>query len=321
MSAFEHISILTEQIFLVRKILYTLALITSFAATAQQEGLFTQYMYNPASLNTAYTGTRSEQIVYLQYRSQWNQLEGSPQSLYFNYQRPGDNKLSYGLSIAQQKTGPMSRTGIGVDLAYMLQLNETSFLSLGIKPMIDLLDVRFSDLNVYNPQDPWFSTNIDNRLSPNVGLGLFYYDQGGYIGVSTTGVLATKHFDQSSSSSYLAADRAHYYLMAGRVIPMGDDLLFKPSFLLRHVKGVDVQMDISANVRYQEILEAGLSYRLSGSVSALAAFRVQRNLLLGYSYDKETGRFGTFTGSSSEVFVRYELLPKTIKTIVKPRFF
>jgi type IX secretion system PorP/SprF family membrane protein len=184
-----------------------------------------------------------------------------------------------------------------------------------------LLDVRFDQLNIYNPQDPWFSVNIDQRASPNVGLGLFYYDQGGYIGLSTTGILATKHFDQASPSSFLAADRAHYYLMAGRVIPLGDDMLFKPSFLIRHVKGVDLQMDISANFRIQDAVEAGLSYRLSGAVSALAAFRVQRNLLLGYSYDKETGRFGTFSGSTNEIFIRYELLPKTIKTIVKPRFF
>jgi hypothetical protein len=78
LSAFEHISILTEQIVLVRKIIYTLALLTSLTATAQQEGLFTQYMYNPASLNTAYTGSREEQTLYFQYRSQWNKLEGSP---------------------------------------------------------------------------------------------------------------------------------------------------------------------------------------------------------------------------------------------------
>jgi len=215
----------------------------------------------------------------------------------------------------------MSQTTFGVDLAYMLQLNETSFLSLGIKPMVDLLDVRFDQLNIYNPQDPWFSVNIDQRASPNVGLGLFYYDQGGYIGLSTTGIFATKYFDQASPSSFLAADRAHYYLMAGSVIPLGDEVLFKPSFLIRHVKGVDLQMDISANFRIQDAVEAGLSYRLSGAVSALAAFRVQRNLLLGYSYEKETGRFGTFSGSTNEIFIRYEFLPKTIKTIVKPRFF
>lgn len=321
LSAFEHISILTEQIVLVRKIIYTLALLTSLTATAQQEGLFTQYMYNPASLNTAYTGSREEQTLYFQYRSQWNKLEGSPERLYLNYQKPGDNKLSYGISLSQEETGPMSQTTFGVDLAYMLQLNETSFLSLGIKPMVDLLDVRFDQLNIYNPQDPWFSVNIDQRASPNVGLGLFYYDQGGYIGLSTTGIFATKYFDQASPSSFLAADRAHYYLMAGSVIPLGDEVLFKPSFLIRHVKGVDLQMDISANFRIQEAVEAGLSYRLSGAVSTLAAFRVQRNLLLGYSYDKETGRFGTFSGSTNEIFIRYEFLPKTIKTIVKPRFF
>jgi hypothetical protein len=109
--------------------------------------------------------------------------------------------------------------------------------------------------------------------------------------------------------------------MAGRVIPLNDQLLFKPSFLIREVKGVPLQMDISTNFRFEDVVEFGLSYRLSGSISALAAFRVQKNMLLGYSYDKETGRFGTFTGSSSELFFRYEFSPRIPKTIVKPRFF
>ena len=68
----------------------------------------------------------------------------------------------------------MSQTTFGVDLAYIIQLSDSTFLSLGIKPMMDLLDVRFDQLNIYNPQDPWFSVNIDQRASPNVGLGLFY---------------------------------------------------------------------------------------------------------------------------------------------------
>jgi len=87
------------------------------------------------------------------------------------------------------------------------------------------------------------------------------------------------------------------------------------------VKGVPISADISANVRFDDKIETGLSYRISGALSALAAFRINRNVLVGYSYDKETGYIGNFTGGSSELFIRYEILPKTIKTIFKPRFF
>jgi type IX secretion system PorP/SprF family membrane protein len=290
-------------------------------AVAQQEGMFSQYMYNPSALNTAYTGTRDETILYFQYRSQWNSFEGAPRSSYFNYQKQGAKKLSTGISIMQESSGPMNQLTAGIDLAYKIQLSGDSFMSFGIKPMIDYLDVNFNSLNIYNPQDPWFDINIDQKLSPNLGLGVFYYDDRGYIGLSTSGILSTKHFDQSSPTSYLAADRAHYYLMAGKVLELNDNILFKPSFLMRMVKGVPISADISANIRIDDKVETGLSYRISGALSALAAFRVNRNVLVGYSYDKEIGYIGNFTGGSSELFVRYELLPKTIKTIVKPRFF
>jgi type IX secretion system PorP/SprF family membrane protein len=278
-------------------------------------------MYNPSALNTAYTGTRDETILYFQYRSQWNSFEGAPRSSYFNYQKQGAKKLSPGISIMQESSGPMNQLTAGIDLAYKIQLSGDSFMSFGIKPMIDYLDVNFNSLNIYNPQDPWFDINIDQKLSPNLGLGVFYYDDRGYIGLSTSGILSTKHFDQSSPTSYLAADRAHYYLMAGKVLELNDNILFKPSFLMRMVKGVPISADISANIRIDDKVETGLSYRISGALSALAAFRVNRNVLVGYSYDKEIGYIGNFTGGSSELFVRYELLPKTIKTIVKPRFF
>jgi len=301
--------------------LLIVVLLWSIPSRAQQEGLFSQYMYNPASINTAYTGSRSEHIVYLQYRSQWNQLEGSPQTSYFNYQNPGANKLSTGISIMQEKASVMSQMSIGVDFAYQLQVDDDSYISLGLKPMLDYLNVDFSGLNIYNPEDPWFQVNIDRRLSPNLGLGIFYYNQHSYVGLSSSGIFATNHFDQASPTSYLAADRAHYYLMAGKVLELSDNVLFKPSFLMRAVKGVPLQFDISANVRIEDRIEAGLSYRYSGALSALMAFRVQNNLLVGYSYDKEMSYIGSFTGSTSELFVRYEFSPKLNKTIYKPRFF
>ena len=288
---------------------------------AQQEGMFSQYMYNPSAINTAYTGTRDENILFFQYRSQWQSFSGGVQTSYFNYQRTGSNKLSQGISIMAESTGPMNQLSFGFDFAYKIQLSKESYLSMGIKPLLDILDVDFSGLNIYNPQDPWFDINIDRKISPNLGLGFFYYDDRGYVGVSTTGILSTSHFDQSSPTSYLATDRAHYYLTAGKVLELNNNILLKPSFLIRMVKGVPISADISANVRIDDKIETGLSYRISGALSALAAFRINRNVLVGYSYDKETGYIGNFTGGSSELFIRYEILAKTIKTIFKPRFF
>lgn len=288
---------------------------------AQQEGMFSQYMYNPSAINTAYTGTRDNNMLFFQYRSQWGSFDGGVNTSYFNYQRTGPNKLSQGLSIMQESTGPMNQLSVGLDFAFKLQLTNKSYFSMGFKPLLDVLDVDFSSLNIYNPQDPWFNINIDKKISPNLGLGFFYYDELGYVGLSTTGLLSTNHFDQSSPTSYLAADRAHYYLMAGKVLELKDNILFKPSFLIRMVKELPISADISANVRIDNKIETGLSYRISGSFSALAAFRVTNNVLVGYSYDKETEYIGNFTGGSSELFIRYNLLTSTVKTIFKPRFF
>lgn len=45
---------------------------------AQQEAQFTQYMYNPTTLNPGYTGSRLSTMIYFQNRQQWIGLEGAP---------------------------------------------------------------------------------------------------------------------------------------------------------------------------------------------------------------------------------------------------
>jgi len=60
----------------------------SLTTFAQQEGLFTQYMFNPSILNPAYVVTKNSASIYVQQRNQWGNLEGSPNTSFFSYQHP-----------------------------------------------------------------------------------------------------------------------------------------------------------------------------------------------------------------------------------------
>lgn len=288
---------------------------------AQQEGMFSQYMYNPSAINPGYTGSADYSMLYFQYRDQWSGANlGSPRSFYFNYQRPGMNKLSLGTHFMQERVGTLQQLSAGLDISYKLKLSAKETISIGIRPMFDYLDVDFSGLNIYNPQDPWFNVNINRRMTPNVGFGLFYYTDKTYVGISSSGLLQSNHFDDGSSTEYLATYRPHYYMMAGTVLSVGEDILLRPSFLIRYVEGVPLHADISLTTRVAGRLEAGLSYRVSGDLSALLSFRVKPNILFGYSYDTQLGDISDYVGASNEFFIRYEFLSLK-KAIVRPRFF
>ena len=299
----------------------TFFLLFGLSLHAQQEGMFSQYMYNPSAINPGYTGSADYRMLYFQYRDQWSGVDlGSPRSFYFNYQRPGMNKLSFGAHLMQESVGTLQQMAVGLDISYKVRLNEKGTLSIGLRPMFDYLDVDFGSLNVFNPSDPWFNVDINRRMTPNLGFGMFYYTDKTYVGISSSGLLESNHFDDDNPTNYAATYRSHFYLMAGTVLRLNDDVLLRPSFLIRYVDGVPLHADLSMTVRIVDRLEAGVSYRVSGDISGLVSFRVKPNMLFGYSYDMQLGDISDYVGATNEFFIRYEFLSLK-KSISKPRFF
>uniref|UniRef100_UPI0039AEF884 type IX secretion system membrane protein PorP/SprF n=1 Tax=Myroides odoratus TaxID=256 RepID=UPI0039AEF884 len=51
---------------------------------AQQDPQYTQYMYNPASINPAYAGSVDHLQLFGLYRTQWVGLDGAPRTAYLS---------------------------------------------------------------------------------------------------------------------------------------------------------------------------------------------------------------------------------------------
>jgi hypothetical protein len=67
----------------------------------------------------------------------------------------------------------------------------------------NLLNINFDKLNQYDPNDYSFENNIDNKFSPNIGVGLYWYSDNTYIGLSVPNLLETKHFDKYAGREHL----------------------------------------------------------------------------------------------------------------------
>lgn len=172
-------------------------------------------------------------------------------------------------------------------------------LYFGLKVSANLLNVDFSKLNVYNPEDVLFQYNIDNKFSPNVGAGLYLQSDRSYFGVSVPYILATKHFKHSQIST--ADEKMHLYFMGGYVFDMTYNLRFKPAILAKVVSGAPLQFDLSANFLYNEVFTFGLAYRFNAAVSALVGFQILDDMFLGYSYDADTTGLGSYNSGSHEI--------------------
>lgn len=286
---------------------------------AQQDSQFTQYMYNTANINPAYAGQRKALSIFGLHRTQWVGLDGAPTTNTFAAHTPIENsRVGLGLSFVNDRIGPSDENSISVDVSYTVPLSETFDLSFGLKGTANLLNVDYTKLNIYNPNDPGFQNNIDNRFSPNIGAGIYVHSENTYVGLSVPNFLETKHFDNEDYSA--ASERMHYYLIAGHVFELNPNLKFKPSALMKMVEGAPLQADFSANFLINEKFTIGAAYRWSAAFSGMAGFQVTDGLFIGYAYDAETTKLANYNSGSHEIFLRFELFSKYDR-ITSPRFF
>ena len=94
-------------------------------AKAQQDAMFTHYMYNTLWLNPAYAGTRDALTITGIHRSQWVGFDGAPTDQSFTLHSPLLNgKMGIGLSVLNDKIGPTKSTLFALDLAYHVRLSK-----------------------------------------------------------------------------------------------------------------------------------------------------------------------------------------------------
>jgi len=287
---------------------------------AQQDPQYTHYMYNTINVNPAYAGTRETVSIFALHREQWVGLDGAPKTNALSFHTPLNNtKLGLGVSFVNDQIGVMKENTISVDLSYIIDLDQhDNKLSFGIKGSMNLLDVRYSDLNSFHPNDPKLSKDIVNQFSPNIGAGVYFYNKKSYIGLSVPQFLQTERYDDNVYATM--QNRMNFYFMGGHVFDLNPNVKFKPAFLLKAVTGAPLQADITANFLFSEKFILGAAYRWDAAVSGLVGFQISDGLMIGYSYDAETTKLAKYNSGSHEIFLRFELFNR-YKRVNTPRFF
>tara|TARA_R110002051_G_scaffold4587_2_gene25097 strand:+ start:1553 stop:2503 length:951 start_codon:yes stop_codon:yes gene_type:complete len=295
---------------------------------AQQDAQYTQYMFNTMSVNPAYAGSRGQLSIAALYRSQWVGLDGAPTSQTLNIHSPIRNsRLGYGISVVNDEIGDgtVQETYLDGVISYTIDVSRTGKLSFGLKAGGNFLNLDFNKLRNFDNESV-SGENIENRFSPNFGVGVYYHTDKFYLGLSAPNLLETDYFDNSSrdanSVSFLSKERVNFYAITGYVFDLSNEFKFKPAVLTKVVGGAPIQVDVSANFMFNDKFTFGGAYRWDAAVSALAGFQVSDQIMIGLAYDKETTELGStrFNDGSFEVFLRYELV-RSFRKLVSPRFF
>ena len=292
-------------------------LLVSYAVIGQQDPQYTQYMYNLAVINPAYAGSNDYWSLGVLYRNQWTGLQGAPETGTVFGHNAINKHVGVGASFILDKIGPVTETNAYADISYTLSFKNNHRLAFGLKLGASFHKIGLNNLDVFDPNDPFFSTNI-NSITPNLGAGFFYYSNRFYAGFSVPNLLEATHLDFNGRQ--LGSEVQHFFLTAGMVFELSEELELKPSFLMKSAFGAVSSFDLNLNVRFLKRFEIGASYRTDDAFSALVNIQISRALRIGYAYDAVTSEISTIGPSSSEILLLIDLLPRD-KRLKSPRFF
>lgn len=308
-----------------KKLIYiAFACFGTISAWAQQEAMYTHYMYNTLAVNPGYAGSRGALTMTALGRFQWVGFEGAPMTQTFTAHTPvATESLGLGLSLVNDKIGPTTATSFAIDVAYRMKISEKSRLCFGLKGGFDNYSAGLENVRTQQQNDASFQENIRNRMLPNVGFGIYYQAPRFYIGASVPKIVENGFYANSANTTVnIGSESRHYYLIAGAVFDLSPSLQLKPVTLLKAVNGSPLQVDLTANFVIRETVTLGAMYRSSDAFGILAGVNITEQFMIGYSFDWSTGNTtGRYNAGSHEVMLRYDLVFSKQKRIKSPRYF
>ncbi|MFZ4784836.1 MAG: type IX secretion system membrane protein PorP/SprF [Flavobacteriales bacterium] len=301
-------------------ILIGLFISTSVRVVAQQDPMFSQYMFNILSINPAYAGSADRLSAVAIHRSQWVGFEGAPITQTITAHAPlRYEALSVGGTIINDKHGPVSQTAIFADISYRLHFAKSK-LAFGLKTGVNLFSANLLDLNPYVDGDQVFTSNISIKPLPNFGFGAMWYSKRWYVGLSAPRLLQNKLIEGQLPDFTNNKERIHGFLIAGYVWDINYYVKFKPTILLKAVNGAPPGADFTANFMLYDKFWIGAMYRWNDAVGALVQYEINNKFKFGYAYDYIISDLGKYSSGSHELMIGYDF-GKGFKGEVSPRLF
>ncbi len=285
--------------------------------SGQQLPLFSQYVFNSLHINPGYAGYKMDPFVQATYRSQYIDFPGAPKTMSISADMASaDGSMGFGASFSSDQIGATKTLAGLLTYAYRIQTGNQSFLSLGASAGISEYALDGALLIPDDDTDTTLPTDRINLFTPNLNVGLFFYGERFFTGISAFNLTGRKNLENENIA--LSLHNVHYYFQVGGLFPLSDDVEFKPSLLVREDLKGPTNFDINTMFLFKETLWAGLSYRsylnthnnsgqtlpTRGNVLAaiVEVFATER-LRVGYAYDYNLNALNRQRNNSHEISV------------------
>ena len=302
----------------------------TLGAYAQQDAGFSMYFFNPVYVNPGYAGSRDALSGTIVHRSQWINMPGAPTTQSLSIHSPiANTNVGLGLQVYNDNIGPMKNFGVNLTYAYHVPINDLTKLSFGITGMMNNVSIGWDQIHIDSPTDPSFTGGVDASWSGDVSTGLYLYRPRFYLGLSVNHLLQSKFGFPDGYSPETAKFFRQYYLTSGVVVPLGENLDFRPSLLMKYVQAAPIVGEINASFIVNQKIFLGGGFRTSKKINmpgldnmivGIVELEITPSLRIGYSYDYYLNRNGAYNNGTHEIMLGWDININKTK-MSSPRFF
>ena len=327
------------------KLLFVLVLLVGVggAAVAQQRPHYTQYILNNYIINPAVAGIENYTDIKVSHRHQWVGLDGAPVTTYLTIHGPlsrtdydrttattvgpsnenprgraywqeytkAEPHHGIGLTLINDRTGPLNRFAAYGTWAYHLGIAEQTSISLGVSAGVQnwTLNAGKTDFGASFPVDPAVAgSGYLNTLRPDISAGVWLYSANYFVGLAAQNIVPSKlRFAEDTVRLTEGKIVPHMFLQAGYRLFLNDDFSLLPSATVRYITASPLGIDLNAKLQYRDLIWAGASYRHTDGYAAMVGLNVNSAFNIGYAHDFSTSRINTVSRGTHEIVVGFLL--------------
>ncbi len=307
---------------------------------AQTKPNFNHYLFNYYLINPAVAGIEDYVDIKSSVRSQWNGLEGSPETLVltvhgnierrkksgsanpvkekqpsFDEQSGDFNSYNarphhgFGAMFLADRIGPFSKMQFNGSYAYHLPLNKNYRLAAGLSFGIIQNRLDQDKITLHDPNDMAVFGERYTNLNPDLGIGVWFYSRDLFIGLSGAQLLKYNQsfgdFAQSEKESY-----QHIIITGGYKFHTGYNVVFAPSISVKWLSPSPFVIDYNFVISFIKRISLGLTYRSNNEFVLSSRFIVSPLIEIGYAFDYGGAAVDRYNYGSHEIYVGIRLKNK-----------
>ncbi len=296
---------------------FLLLILVNLAAEAQQEPVFSNYMFARTVTNPAFAGSEKTINALFSHRIMFAGIEGNPVTSVFGVDAPFEIfglRSGFGLLVMNDQLGFQEDVSIDMTYSYHHTL-KTGKLGIGIKCGFNNYSIDPTEEWIYPDKtggagDPQVAEAGFSTMVFGINVGAYYETSKYYIGFSASklnrGVIFDPEDVERNVMSYYVP---HYYLTGAYNIALPDPLFdLQPTFVLRSDLA-SYMLDLNGTIFYKQKYRAGFGLRVSprniAAFTLLGGVELMSGLNIGYALDINTSYMIFNSATSHEVIVTY----------------